>query len=196
MNAEGGNELVRANLPSESGNYKIVAFDSGRSEMPHLAVISDKTDFGGVVDIRIHSECLTGDVFGSRRCDCGDQLHAAMKHISEHGGVVVYLRQEGRGIGLVNKLKAYNLQDEGMDTAEANIALGFHVDERDFTPAVKILNSLKIKKVRVLTNNPDKFDVLTSSGIEVVERIALTTPRHSENEFYLNTKKNVFGHWL
>ncbi len=189
-------KLVSANIPTQLGKFTMHAFDSGRPELPHLALVAENTKLDGVVDIRIHSECLTGDVFGSLRCDCGEQLQAAMKHVEANGGIIIYLRQEGRGIGLVNKLKAYNLQDEGMDTAEANIALGFHADERDFTPAVEILDFFQIKKVRILTNNPEKFEALQASDIEVVERIALTTPKHAENQFYLETKRKVFGHHL
>ena len=196
MSQGSGNELVRSNLPTKSGNFKIVAFDSGRPELPHLALIAEDTDVNGIVDIRVHSECLTGDVFGSKRCDCGDQLHAALEHFHAHGGILIYLRQEGRGIGLVNKLKAYNLQDEGMDTAEANVALGFHADDRDYSPAMDILHALGIKQVRILTNNPEKFEAFENSGITVIERLALKMPAHRENEFYLDTKKRVFGHWL
>ena len=188
--------LVSANLPTTHGEYDMLAFHSGKAELPHIALVSKELDKSGVVDIRIHSECLTGDVFGSLRCDCGEQLQATMRHFEEHGGVLLYLRQEGRGIGLVNKLKAYNLQDQGLDTAEANIALGFHADERDYTPAIAILNSLGIKQVRILTNNPEKFEAFENSGITVIERLALKMPSHRENEFYLDTKKRVFGHWL
>jgi GTP cyclohydrolase II len=191
-----GEELVVSHLPTDKGDYSIYAFESGKVDAPHIALVSKDLDKSSVVDIRIHSECLTGDVFGSLRCDCGEQLQTAMRHFEEHGGVLLYLRQEGRGIGLVNKLKAYNLQDEGMDTAEANIALGFHADERDYSPAISILHSLGIKQVRILTNNPEKFEAFENSGITVIERLALKMPSHRENEFYLDTKKRVFGHWL
>ena len=191
-----GEELVVSHLPTDKGDYSIYAFESGKVDSPHVALVSKDLDKSSVVDIRIHSECLTGDVFGSLRCDCGEQLQAAMRHFEENGGVLLYLRQEGRGIGLVNKLKAYNLQDDGMDTAEANIALGFHADERDYSPAISILHALGIKQVRILTNNPEKFEAFENSGITVIERLALKMPAHRENEFYLDTKKRVFGHWL
>lgn len=189
-------ELVVAQLPTASGEYEIHAYDSGREDLPHVALVSKDLDRSQTIDVRVHSECLTGDVFGSLRCDCGEQLQASLRHFEQHGGVLIYLRQEGRGIGLVNKLKAYNLQEKGMDTAEANIALGFHADERDYAPAIAILQQLGIVKIRVLTNNPEKFEAFENSGITVVERLGLSVPAHSENRFYLDTKKRVFGHWL
>lgn len=196
MREEKDTPLVHAKLPTSSGTYDIYAFDSGRAELPHLALVSQDLDVKSVVDVRVHSECITGDVFGSLRCDCGEQLQAAMKHFELFGGILLYLRQEGRGIGIINKLKAYNLQDEGLDTAEANIALGFHADERDYTPAIQILKTLGVSQVRILTNNPEKFEAFENSGIEVIERLALQIEAHKENEFYLDTKKRVFGHWL
>ncbi len=196
MREEKDTPLVHAKLPTSSGSYDIYAFDSGRAELPHLALVSQDLELRSVVNVRVHSECITGDVFGSLRCDCGEQLHAAMKHFELFGGILLYLRQEGRGIGIINKLKAYNLQDEGLDTAEANIALGFHADERDYAPAIQILKTLGVSQVRILTNNPEKFEAFENSGIEVVERLALQMEAHKENEFYLDTKKRVFGHWL
>lgn len=188
--------IVKATIPTQHGSYVIYAFESDRPAQPHLALVSDGLDLRATVDVRVHSECITGDVFGSLRCDCGEQLEAALRHFEQHGGILLYLRQEGRGIGIVNKLKAYNLQDQGMDTAEANIALGFHADERDYSPAISILKSLGVKSIRILTNNPEKFEAFETSGIEVVERLALQIPSHKENEFYLDTKRKVFGHWL
>lgn len=188
--------LVIAHLPTTAGDYDIYAFDSGKEDLPHVALVSKNLDANAVVDVRIHSECLTGDVFGSLRCDCGEQLHAAMQHFEKHGGVLIYLRQEGRGIGLINKLKAYNLQEQGMDTAEANLALGFHADQRDYSPAIAMLKALHVEKIRVLTNNPEKFEAFENSGITVIERLALSIPPRGENQFYLDTKKRVFGHWL
>lgn len=188
--------LVSAHLPTTRGEYDILAFDSGKEDLPHIALVSKGLNARETIDVRVHSECLTGDVFGSLRCDCGEQLHTAMRHFEEHGGVLIYLRQEGRGIGLVNKLKAYNLQEEGMDTAEANVALGFHADSRDYQPAIEILKALGITNIRVLTNNPEKFEAFENSGITVVERLALSIPPRGENQFYLDTKKRVFGHWL
>ncbi|MEZ4799905.1 MAG: GTP cyclohydrolase II [Flavobacteriales bacterium] len=188
--------LVEANIPTSWGKFKMYAFDSGKEDLPHLALVAENTDLTKTVNVRLHSECLTGDVFGSLRCDCGDQLHGALKYVEENGGMIIYLRQEGRGIGLVNKLKAYNLQDAGMDTAQANIALGFHADERDFTPGVEILKAFGVKEIRLLTNNPAKYDSFQNSGIEIKERVAIATPLHDENKFYLETKRNVFGHLL
>ncbi len=151
---------------------------------------------GDVVNLRIHSECMTGDVFGSTRCDCGEQLASSMKYLEDHGGMLIYLRQEGRGIGLVNKLKAYNLQDEGMDTIRANHALGFHTDERDFSVAIAILNSMSVKQVHLITNNPDKMDAFANSGIEIVSRIPIMIEPRPENRHYLTTKKQALGHLL
>jgi len=172
----------------------MIAFDSGKPEMPHIVLINLSDPKPVAVDIRIHSECMTGDVFSSSRCDCGEQLHLSLKHLAENGGALIYLRQEGRGIGLVNKLKAYNLQDAGMDTIVANVALGFHADERDYSDAVAILHDLGIAKVRVLTNNPDKLHALSEAGIEILARLPLEVQASEENRNYLKTKKESFGH--
>lgn len=188
--------LVKATLPTQAGKFEVLAFDSGVEEMPHLALVHGAFASDAPVLVRIHSECLTGDVFGSVRCDCGEQLAESMRQIQLHGGVVIYLRQEGRGIGLVNKLKAYNLQDEGMDTIGANHALGFHSDERDFSPAVRIVQALGIRTIRLLTNNPEKIYAFEDSGIEVLERVPLQIAARPENEFYLRTKREAMGHWL
>jgi 3,4-dihydroxy 2-butanone 4-phosphate synthase/GTP cyclohydrolase II len=187
--------LVSSRLPTIYGDFIIEAFESGREELPHLVL---KTNFGSesIVNVRIHSECLTGDVFSSTRCDCGEQLAASMKYIEDHGGVLIYLRQEGRGIGLVNKLKAYNLQDEGMDTIRANHALGFHTDERSYDTAISILQHMGIQRINLLTNNPDKLDAFSNSGIEIVERISLMIEPRPENRHYLATKKNALGHLI
>jgi GTP cyclohydrolase II len=187
--------LVESRLPTVYGDYRILAFDSGREELPHLA-LSGSWSLDGPVNVRIHSECMTGDVFGSTRCDCGEQLAASLKYIEENGGILIYLRQEGRGIGLVNKLKAYNLQDEGMDTIRANHALGFHTDMRDFSLAVEILKFMGVEKINLLTNNPEKLDAFAKSGIEVVNRIPLTIEPRPENRHYLLTKKQGLGHLL
>ena len=147
--------------------------------------------------MRLHSECLTGDVFGSERCDCGPQLHAAMQKVTEVGqGAIIYLRQEGRGIGLLNKLKAYHLQGNGLDTVEANQALGFAEDERDYQEAAQILRHLGITKVRLMTNNPDKIEQLRAAGIEVVERVPLELPPTAANRRYLKTKQEKLQHYL
>jgi GTP cyclohydrolase II len=188
--------LVSSRLPTIYGQFVIEAFDSGRVELPHLILANLPDGYDGEINVRIHSECLTGDVFGSTRCDCGEQLAASMKFIEENKGILIYLRQEGRGIGLVNKLKAYNLQDEGMDTIRANHALGFHADERKYDAAIEILKQLGITEINLLTNNPDKLDAFENSGIKVVKRIPLMMEIRPENRHYLQTKKNSMGHLL
>lgn len=189
-------QLVSSRLPTIYGEFVIHAFESGRPELPHLALINMAVDSNDAINVRIHSECLTGDIFGSVRCDCGEQLAASMKYLEDHGGALVYLRQEGRGIGLVNKLKAYNFQDEGMDTIRANHALGFHTDERNYVAAVSILTQLGISRVHLLTNNPDKMDAFKNSGIEIISRIPLMVEPRPENSHYLQTKKEALGHLL
>lgn len=146
--------------------------------------------------VRIHSECMTGDVFHSRRCDCGEQLAKAIEMAAENGGVVIYLRQEGRGIGLINKLKAYNLQDTGLNTADANTHLGFDVDGRQYDLAVEILNDLGIRRIHLLTNNPLKIEAIEHSDIEIVSRIPLVIEPKKENHSYLKTKRELMGHLL
>lgn len=188
--------LVSSRLPTVYGEFVIEAFDSGRNEMPHLILSNLPDGFPDAINVRIHSECLTGDVFGSTRCDCGEQLAASLKYIEENKGLLIYLRQEGRGIGLVNKLKAYNLQDEGMDTIRANHALGFHADQRKYDAAIDILKQLGIQSINLLTNNPDKIDAFENSGIEVKKRIPLMMEIRPENRHYLLTKKNAMGHLL
>lgn len=164
--------------------------------MPHIALINPDTDFSAPVNLRVHSECMTGDLFGSYRCECGEQLHWSMDYISEHGGVIIYLRQEGRGIGLINKLHAYTKQDEGLNTAEANKALGFGYDERTYEDAITILDDLGIKEIRLLTNNPKKIKSLDIPGLTVLDRIPIEIPPREENKNYLKTKKEFFGHKL
>lgn len=191
--------LVESRLPTKSGGFRILAFDSGVEEMPHLALVSDnlKKDGEYAVSIRIHSECMTGDVLQSSRCDCGEQLAFSMALLQKSGGVLIYLRQEGRGIGLVEKLKAYNLQDAGQDTYEANVNLGHPEDGRTFEPAIAILRHLGIHKIKVLTNNPDKvgaFDEI--EDIDVVERVSLQVGSDPENKEYLEAKKIVKGHFF
>ena len=191
--------LVESRLPTKSGGFRILAFDSGVEEMPHLALVSDnlKKDGEDAVSIRIHSECMTGDVLQSSRCDCGEQLAFSMALLQKSGGVLIYLRQEGRGIGLVEKLKAYNLQDAGQDTYEANVNLGHPEDGRTFEPAIAILRYLGIHKIKVLTNNPDKvgaFDEI--EDIDVVERVSLQVGYDPENKEYLEAKKIVKGHFF
>ena len=191
--------LVESRLPTKFGGFRVLAFDSGLEEMPHLALVSDIFNKDGVdpVSVRIHSECMTGDVLRSSRCDCGDQLTSSMALLQKSGGVLIYLRQEGRGIGLVEKLKAYNLQDAGQDTYEANVNLGHPEDGRTFEPAIEIIRHLGIHKIKVLTNNPEKvraFDDL--EDIEVVERVPLQVGSDAENKEYLEAKKIVKGHFF
>lgn len=188
---------AEANLPTEWGEFEIIAYSENENDwMPHLAMISKNTDLRKTINIRIHSECITGDLFHSKRCDCGKQLDAAMKYIHENGGVLLYLRQEGRNIGIINKLKAYNLQDKGLNTAEANIELGFPADARDFKIAVEILEDLGIQSVNLLTNNPEKISFIKDSSIKLVHRIPLEINPEKENLEYLKTKKDFFGHFL
>lgn len=188
---------AEANLPTEWGEFEIIAYSDNENDwMPHLAMISKNTDLSKTVNIRIHSECITGDLFHSKRCDCGKQLDAAMKYIHEYGGVLLYLRQEGRNIGIINKLKAYNLQDKGLNTAEANIELGFPADARDFKIAVEILEDLGIQSVNLLTNNPEKISFIKDSSIKLIHRIPLEINPEKENLEYLKTKKDFFGHFL
>lgn len=192
--------LVRqaeTNLPTRFGTFKMIGYASDADNpMPHLAMVSTKTDFTKPVLVRIHSECMTGDVFASLRCDCGEQLDQSMKMTGKDGGVVIYLRQEGRGIGLINKMKAYNLQDQGLNTAEANVHLGFEIDERDYSIAIDILRDLNITSVLLMTNNPDKLDSLKKSGVEVLGRVPIEIKPHQENLDYLQTKQNLMGHLL
>jgi GTP cyclohydrolase II len=187
--------LVTARLPTLYGGFEMTAFSSGDVNMPHLS-LTNLSAQSEIVNVRIHSECMTGDVFGSTRCDCGEQLHASLDYIKNNGGIVIYLRQEGRGIGLVNKLHAYNLQDQGMDTIEANHALGFPTDERDFSIAKFILNHFGVSRINLLTNNPDKLEVFDNSGIEVVSRIPLVIAARPENQGYLDTKRDGMGHLI
>ena len=186
--------LVEARLPTRFGNFKLVAFPGENKDKEDLALIMGNVKNG--ILVRIHSECFTGDVLHSMRCDCGEQLDLAMDKISKEGnGIIVYLRQEGRGIGLVNKLKAYNLQDEGMDTVEANVALGFSAELRDYNNAIKILKSLGLEKIRLLTNNPSKVEELDKRGI-TVEPVTHKTEANKENREYLETKASKMNHKL
>jgi 3,4-dihydroxy 2-butanone 4-phosphate synthase/GTP cyclohydrolase II len=174
----------------------LVYADGSAERMPHVAMVAKGFDPAKPVAVRIHSECMTGDVFGSRRCDCGEQLEASLRIAAEQGGVVIYLRQEGRGIGLINKLKAYNLQDRGLNTAEANTHLGFDVDARQYDCAIHILQDLGIKQVSLITNNPAKVEALKRSPIEVTGRIPIVIPPHPDSREYLQTKQDLMGHLL
>ncbi len=188
-------ETVRKSHRTDYGDIDIRVFQDRSNEKEHLAIIVGTPKNNPLV--RIHSECLTGDIFGSRRCDCGPQLHRSLAQmLDEGGGILIYLRQEGRGIGLSNKIRAYALQDEGKDTVEANELLGFDPDERDFMVAVRILNSLDIKTLRLMTNNPEKLETLSVSGINVTERVPLTVPVDEFTAGYLLAKKLKLGHLL
>lgn len=187
---------VQANLPTKWGAYDIYAFSEEHGDQqPHIALVHKDINITNAVPVRIHSECLTGDLFGSKRCDCGEQFEESMSIISSHKGVMIYLRQEGRGIGLINKLDAYNLQDAGLDTFEANVHLGFEADERDFGIAIEILTDLGIQTIDLITNNPDKIAAIDHSVITLRNRIPIIIPPKSENEGYLKIKQNV-GHLL
>lgn len=187
---------VAADLPTEYGLFSVRAYPYEIDSMPNLALATPDLDINRPVYVRIHSECMTGDVFSSAKCDCGEQLHYAMEWVQQHGGIIVYLRQEGRGIGLVNKLKAYNLQAMGFDTREANLELGFHEDARDYTAAIEILEDLGITKIKLLTNNPEKVHAFEGTSIEVIDRVPVEIQPKKENIGYLKTKKHDMGHML
>ncbi|WP_416730637.1 bifunctional 3,4-dihydroxy-2-butanone-4-phosphate synthase/GTP cyclohydrolase II [Fictibacillus sp. JL2B1089] len=188
---------VEINLPTEFGDFKAIGFSNVLDEKEHVALVKGDVANGEPVLVRVHSECLTGDVFGSARCDCGSQLHAALSQIEKEGrGVLLYMRQEGRGIGLINKMKAYKLQEEGLDTVEANEQLGFAPDLRDYGIGAQILKDLGISKMKLLTNNPRKIAGLKGYDLEVTDRVALQMPHNKNNEDYLKTKKSKLGHML
>lgn len=190
--------VADAHLPSRyGGDWRAVAFENDVDRLDHMALVKGDVASGEPVLVRVHSECLTGDVLGSQRCDCGEQLHRAMEMIDREGrGVILYMRQEGRGIGLINKLKAYELQDKGRDTVEANEELGFKADLRDYGIGAQILLSLGIHKMRLLTNNPKKLIGLQGYGIDVVERVAIEAAATKSNKGYLRTKRDKMGHLL
>ncbi len=191
--------VATARLPTRYGTFIVHAFEEegGNTWAPHLALVYGDPKAVDAVLVRIHSECLTGDVFGSLRCDCGDQLDQALKRIvAEGAGVLLYMRQEGRGIGLRHKLDAYALQDRGLDTVDANLCLGFPVDQRDYTVCARMLEDLGLRRVRLLTNNPQKVAALAAAGITVVERVPLVIPPTPENHVYLATKRRRMGHLL
>ena len=186
-----------AELPSRFGDFHIVAFSNNKDDKEHVAIIKGEIVDAENVPVRLHSECLTGDVIGSLRCDCRDQLETALKMIgSMEKGIVLYLRQEGRGIGLINKIRAYSLQDQGLDTVQANLALGFRDDERDYAVAARMLNSMRVKSIQLITNNPKKMEQLTQHGIKITSRIPHVMEPNEHNRFYLETKAAKSGHLM
>lgn len=186
-----------ADLPTRFGEFHIVAFSNNRDAKEHAAIVCGNVIGAENVPVRLHSECLTGDALGSLRCDCRDQLETALRTIGQmERGILLYLRQEGRGIGLANKIRAYGLQDYGYDTVEANLALGFRDDERDYSIAAHMLDSLKVQSIQLMTNNPRKLEGLTAYGIRVTGRIPLIISPNPYNQFYLETKERKSGHLL
>lgn len=182
-------------IPTKHGVFQMMAYATSEDElMPHMVLINPQTDFSTTVNVRVHSECMTGDVFGSYRCECGEQLDYSLRYVDQNGGLVIYLRQEGRGIGIINKLHAYVKQDEGYDTAEANKILGFGYDDRTYEDAIAILEDLEVESINLITNNPDKIEALESCTIHVEKRIPVKIAERAENADYIKTKREFFGH--
>jgi GTP cyclohydrolase II len=187
--------LVQTRIPTKHGEFVLHYFSNTEDDKEHVAFVFGEVAGKFDIPVRLHSECFTGDVFGSRRCDCGEQLDSALKMISDHGfGVLLYLRQEGRGIGLLKKMQAYNLQDEGMDTVDANLHLGHLPDEREYTIAALMLKNLQIKSIQLITNNPDKIEQLKTLGVTVTQRLAIEVDSNSDNRSYLQTKVDKMDH--
>ena len=190
-------EEVKVQLPTEWGDFEMVAFTQLNTQENHIALVKGTWEENEAILVRVHSSCITGDIFGSCRCDCGPQLHKSMEMIQKEGkGLIIYMNQEGRGIGLVNKLKSYNLQEAGMDTVDANLALGFDMDERDYGVGAQIIRSLGVRKMRLMTNNPTKRAGLIGYGLEVVENVSIEIESNQHNESYLKTKRDRMGHTI
>ncbi|MBD8489225.1 bifunctional 3,4-dihydroxy-2-butanone-4-phosphate synthase/GTP cyclohydrolase II [Echinicola sp. CAU 1574] len=188
---------IGVDMPTEWGDFDLVAFRQTNTDEIHMALIKGEWKEGEPILVRVHSSCVTGDIFGSCRCDCGPQLHSAMEMVNKAGkGIVLYMNQEGRGIGLINKLKAYKLQEEGMDTVQANLALGFPMDKRDYGVGAQILRDLGVSKIKLITNNPTKRAGLLGYGLEIVDTVALEISPNSHNEKYLTTKRDKMGHQI
>jgi 3,4-dihydroxy 2-butanone 4-phosphate synthase/GTP cyclohydrolase II len=189
--------MVSARIPTDEGEFELALYLSNHDDKEHLALSYGDAREADDLLVRVHSECFTGDVLGSRRCDCGEQLHRAMRLIADAGrGLIIYLRQEGRGIGLLNKLHAYNLQDQGYDTVEANLALGHQADERDYAIAALILKDLNARSIRLLTNNPHKMESLQQLGVQIAGRVPLPADVNPDNAYYLRTKVERMRHLL
>ena len=190
-------EVIRVDMPTEYGTFKMIAFEDKTSGKSLFALTKGSWKQDEPVLVRVHSSCVTGDILGSLRCDCGPQLHAAMRQVNEEGkGVVLYIQQEGRGIGLMNKLKAYKLQEEGLDTVEANHKLGFKADQRDYGIGAQVLRKLEVSKLKLMTNNPKKRIGLIGYGLEIVDNVPLEIEANPHNENYLKTKRDKLGHNL
>ncbi|WP_313270346.1 GTP cyclohydrolase II [Epilithonimonas vandammei] len=188
---------AESNVPTQFGEFRMMAFsEDDKNWMPHMALIAKDTDLEKPTNVRIHSECITGEVFHSKKCECGEQLDSAMKYMQENGGIILYLRQEGRNIGIINKLKAYALQENGLDTVQANLQLGLPADNRDFSVAIDMLEQIGVKSVNLMTNNPEKIKFIKDSNIAYNSRIPLQIKSNDASASYLKTKRDYFGHLL